>query len=123
VDEIVDDGAADDSEVDSVVESGNDNVDDLVKSGVLLRNRNVVNFVGLVISCSTAVVLNVVVVEASVALNSSVVDTGRIGWLLSNVLLVLVLVGLAVVVGFVLTTTVEGGVGSASCSVVVRTIS
>lgn len=108
-----------------MVESGNDNVDDLVKSGVLLRNRNVVNFVGLVISCSTDVVLNVVVVEASVALNSSVVDTGRIGWLLSNVLLVLelVLVGLAVVVGFVLTTTVEGRVGSASCSVVVRTIS
>jgi len=66
-------------------------------------------------------------VDGSVPLNSSVVDTGWMGWLLSEDVVIgfvvdaLVVDALVVVVGLVLTTTVDGLVGS--CIGVVRTIS
>ena len=61
-------------------------------------------------------------VDGSVPLNNSVVDTGWMGWLLSEVVVIgFVVVDVVVVVGLVLTTTVDGLVGSTIG--VVRTIS
>lgn len=61
-------------------------------------------------------------VEGSAPRNSSVVDTGWTGWVLSeDVVIGLVVVFVVVVVGLVLTTTVDGFV--VSCIGVVRTIS
>ena len=61
-------------------------------------------------------------VDGSVPLNNSVVDTGWMGWLLSeDVVIGFVVVDVVVVVGLVLTTTVDGLVGSTIG--VVRTIS
>jgi len=84
----------------------------------------VVDFVTWVGSASFVEDLRVDV-EGSVPRNSSVVDTGWMGWVLSEDvvigLVVDVFVVVAVVVGLVLTTTVDGFVGS--CIGVVRTIS
>lgn len=102
----------DDSENDSVVESSNARVD-LTKSGVLFQNLNVVDFVTFVTSGFRDNDLCVVVV-ASVARKSSVVETGKMTLLLLS--------GRVVVVGLVLTTTVDALVVVVG-SWVVRTIS
>lgn len=104
----------DDCEDSVVVDSGIASVD-LVKSG----DELLVDFVTRVGSASFVEDLRVDV-DGSVPLNSSVVDTRWIGWLLSEDV-GFVVDAFVVVVGLVLTTTVDGLVGS--CIGVVRTIS
>ena len=112
--EIVDDCGSEDS---VVVDSGNIASVDFFKSGDELLLLDFVTWVG-----SECFVEDLRVdVDGSVPLNSSVVDTRWIGWLRSeDAVIGFVVVVVVVVVGLVLTTTVDGDVGS--CIGVVRTI-